>query len=110
LRCVKIDGTIFLVYERIGPPSAEHWLEEARAEEKLAQMELVEDLAMLVETETCPRLRRQMAEQYRKAIGVDPAQREELRVALIRAKTGGGMPVADVVDWVGRDYHTNGSV
>jgi len=73
-------------------------------------MDLVEDLAVLVDTEDCAALRRQMADQYRAAVGVSPKHRQELRAAMERVKAGGGMPVADVVDLVNRDHHANGSV
>ena len=85
-------------------------MEEARAEQKLAEMDLVEDLGVLVETERCPRLRRSLADQYRRTIGVAPECREELRIALETIKAGGGMPVEDVVYLIDWEYHANGSV
>jgi hypothetical protein len=107
---VKRCGTILAVRDGFRQPSAESLLEELRAEEKLARMALVEDLGVLADTETCPRLRRQLTERYRRAIGVNPQTRRKLQAALERVKAGGGMPVADVIDLVNRDDHTNGSV
>ena len=50
----------------------------------------------------------QLANQYRRAVGVAPQYREELRSALERVKTGGGVPVVDVIEQINREVHTNG--
>ena len=72
-------------------------------------MEFHADLADLWETETCPTLRQQFAEQYRRLIGVHPAQRELFRSALQGIRDGGGRPVDDLAAILGRDYPINGS-
>ncbi len=107
---VNSSGKILHIDRTSHQMSAEAWLEETRAEAKLAQMDLAEDLGVLSDSEECPRLRRTLAEQYRQVIGVAPQYREQLRIALERVKAGGGMPVADVVDLMEREYHANGSV
>ena len=73
-------------------------------------MDLVEDLAVLAETEECRRLRRQLADRYRSLIGVDPQHREGLRSAMQRVRAGGGMPVRDVVDLINMEHYGNGPV
>lgn len=67
------------------------------AEAKLADIDLLEDLAMLHDTETCPKFRRRLAEQYRRAVGVPPERREELRRALQRLCATGQRKIADAI-------------
>lgn len=107
---VRGNGPGILTRSECRDLSAEEWRAEVQAEQRLATMDLVEDLAVLVDTEGCAGLRRQMADQYRAAVGVSPKHRQELRAAMERVKAGGGMPVADVVDLIHRDHHANGSV
>lgn len=64
------------------PQTATEILESLKADAKLAHMEACDDLAKLCDKETTPRLRELFAQQYRCAIGVDPAQRDALRVGL----------------------------
>jgi len=72
--------------------------EELRAEQKLAEMDLYEDLAALHEEETCNVLKARFAERYRELIGVHPDNRDQLREAMERVRDGGGADVADVID------------
>ena len=96
--------------ERFRHPSAEQHLEELRAEAKLAEMDFLEEAAVLAESEGPPVLRRHLSERYRAAVGVRPEDRGELRSALERVKAGGGMPVQDVVNSINTSVHANGSV
>jgi hypothetical protein len=90
-------------------PSAEAWIEELRAEEKLAHMDIAEDLALLAESEASPRLRRQLSDRYRATAGVRPELRHELRSAMKRVIAGGGMPVEAVIDLINRDSRAMGA-
>ena len=67
------------------------------AELLLLKLEAEEELALSCETEASEYLRGEFARSYRKAIGVFPERRNELREALVRVQHGGGMPVKDVI-------------
>jgi hypothetical protein len=104
---VNRSGNILCVLVEVRHSSADNHLEALRAEEKLAQMDIAEDLATLAESEECPRLRHQLANQYRRVVGVAAESREELRAAMERVKMGGGVPVVDVIEQINRDVHAN---
>jgi hypothetical protein len=78
--------------------SNRRYLEELKAERKLAELDLYEDLAGLHAEETCHLLKARFAERYRELIGVHPDRRDELREAMERVRDGGGAEVADVID------------
>lgn len=69
----------------------------SQARVKLAELNRHEQVARWCEQETSAMLRQQFAQSYRELVGVDPAQRHELRAALERVAQGGGMPVDDVL-------------
>jgi hypothetical protein len=72
------------------PFSADDWKEQLQAEQRLAKMDLFEDLAALVEEEPCAALRQKLANRYRKLIGVSPEHRHDFRLRLERTVEGGG--------------------
>src|SRR5437870_2243926 len=76
------------------PSSFEQLHNALHAEQKLAELDLFADLAELHDSEPCQRLRALFADQYRKAVGVHPAQRDTFRSALERIRDDGNMPVA----------------
>ncbi|MCA8996509.1 MAG: hypothetical protein KDA80_05985 [Planctomycetaceae bacterium] len=81
----------------LAPSPIEQMVEEARAEELLARMDLQEDLADLWATERCEFMRRNFAEMYQKAIGIHPAQQEDLRIMLEMVQQGELARVADIL-------------
>lgn len=91
------------------PLSADELLEQFRAETRLANMDLFEDLAILYETETTASLRKKFAQRYLRLIGVVPEQRQEFRAALKRIVAGGRQPIADVVELFAHQRQANGS-
>jgi hypothetical protein len=82
-------------------PAPEQYESELDAELALANMTLYEDLAEMWERETDAELRRDFAQLYRDAIGVDVERREEFREAMERIKQGSTMVVKDVVAILG---------
>jgi len=89
--------------------SAEGWEEQLQAEQRLAEMDLFEDLALLAEEEDCTAIRKQMANRYRNLIGVWPVHRDEFRLGLERLKAAGGMLPRDLADEIEREHQQNGS-
>ena len=77
--------------------TADDYREALRAETLLARMDWFEECAGWHDAETYTEIRRKLAESYRKAIGVHPDKRRELRKALEGVRDGGGMPVDDVI-------------
>ena len=114
LHQVNSRGKVSCVTERFHGPSADDYLEELRADAKLAEMEFLEEAAAWGESDGPPILQRHLENRYRAVVGVNPEHRQELQSAMEQVKAGGGMPVADVIDLInhakGRDHHAKGSV
>lgn len=68
-----------------------------QAEALLARLELAEELAACHDAEPCAQLRQRYAERYRRAVGVAPHRREELRAALQQLGETGRRPVAEIL-------------
>ncbi len=68
------------------------------AELKLELLDANEEVAECFDSEDVPVYRQRYADAYRRLVGVHPAHRHEFREAMLRARDGGGMPVADVID------------
>lgn len=77
--------------------SADELHEILRAEVKLADLDLYEEVARAVETEPLSAVREVYAAQYREYLGISVDQRDVLRAALERIQGGGGDSVANVV-------------
>lgn len=67
------------------------------ADALLARLDMLEDDARANDAETCPALRLAYAASYRKAIGVDPAERFVLRTVLERVRETGDATVDDLI-------------
>jgi hypothetical protein len=109
LRRVNIHGKIVAVADR-PPYAADDLLEQLRAESRLANMDLAEDLASVYETEATQALRARYADAYLRCVGVVPEQRSDFREALQWIVAGGRQSVADVIEGFRRERHANGSL
>jgi hypothetical protein len=89
--------------------SAEEWQRQLQAEQRLAAMDLLEDMALLAQEGPCEATRKAMTNRYRNLIGVSPVHRGEFRSGLERIKAGGGMSPVDLAELIGRDPQKNGS-
>ena len=89
--------------------SAEEWEQQLQAEQRLAEIDLFEDLAILVEEEPCLAIRKEMANRYRKLIGVWPTQRDAFRMGLEHVRAAGGISPGDLAEQIERDHQQNGS-
>lgn len=88
-----------VIESRIPPLTADELHEQLRAEVRLSQIELFEDLAELHDTEPSVRLRAEFAERYRRGVGVYPALRQEFKAAMERIVAGvGNRPIADIIE------------
>ena len=88
--------------------AAEQWINELKAESRLGDLDVCEDLAIAYEQEGCTTIRRLLREQYYRTIGVYPEARRELREVLAQIASGGGASIEDVVEELRRDIQRNG--
>ncbi len=79
------------------PDPARRHLHAARADALLAKLDVYEDLAQLVDTETVPPVRARFAAQYERAIGVTPDERHALRSELRRLREDGARSIAETI-------------
>lgn len=86
---------------RIPPLSADQLREQLRAERVLADMELMEDLAQLHETELNPAFRQEFADRYRRVLGVAPRHRMRFREELEKILHDSGGSVAEAIEGLG---------
>jgi len=61
---------------------ADQWMMEVQAEQTLARIDLLEDLAKLAEDDECISMRKRFTDRYRSIVGIDPAERQAVRDAL----------------------------
>ena len=68
----------------------------------------MEVLAAQWEREPVPRFRKELAEQYQRAVGIHPSRREPLREALVCIQGGSQQTVQNLVAILTQDYAVNG--
>jgi hypothetical protein len=91
------------------PLTADQWKQQIQAEQRLATMDVLEDMAILAEEEDCESIRQRMANRYRKLIGVLPEHRQAFQSELERIKEDGGQWPDDLADRIEREHQEKGS-
>ena len=109
LQSVKSHGTIFRVTIAFRQPSADAWRSELQAEQRLAKMDLVEDLAELASESPVAAIRQRSSDRYRSLVGILPEHRQEFREGLERIRAGGGMAPDDLAQLITSNPYMKGS-
>ena len=91
------------------PLTADQWKQQLQAEQRLATMDVVEDMAVLAVAEECESIRQRLANRYRKLIGVLPEHRQAFQSELERIKEDGGEWPDDLAERIEGQRQENGS-